>query len=446
MGVTFIHAADLHLGSPLRAIAGASEEMRDRLAYATQESFQRIIQTAIDRDVDFLTVAGDLYDREARSVRANEFLVEQFERLQAADIPAYVVHGNHDPLGDGAEKLALPDNVSVFGADGVETAHYPTEEDPQAHIHGQSYSSRHESNKLYYSYAPTDTAVPNIGLLHTGLNPDDRKYAPCSPSDLASKDIDYWALGHIHTPQRIGGAPAAYAGIPQGRHSDELGAGGCLLVDVDANTDPEIEFIPTSPIVWRHESVDVAATEGRIQNLTDLEGHLEERALEVRGDDGADLVAHDIPVAETDWEPAGLIVRWTLTGRSEVHDILDDDEATSVLTERLRDRLGDGAPFVWTETVRNRVRPALPDRETLIEDDDVIAELVALTDELRDDPAAREDLRGEAGDLWEWVDDQDREDTPPDRLPLDDERLDDLIDQALRTAIDELALRRYNVD
>lgn len=453
MSVRFIHAADLHLGSPLRAISGASEEMRDQLARATQESFRRIVATAIDRDVDFVAIAGDLYDREARSVRANQFLVDQFERLSAEGIPAYVVHGNHDPLGDGAEKLDLPDSVYVFSDDDVETVHYPNKGDPEARVLGQSYGSKHESNKLYYSYNPPDTTIPNIGLLHTGLNPDGRKYAPCRPDDLASKDLDYWALGHLHSPHRVTGAPAAYSGIPQGRHSEELGAGGCLLVEIDSNSDPDIEFVPTSPIVWENWTVDLEDTDNEttLQNLTDLETHLEDYALEAYDRDTDDLVNNDFPVVDNDWEPEGVICRWTLTGHSDVYTVLEessDDEASAVLTERLRDRLDDLSPFVWTETVRDRVSPPLPDRETLIEEDEVIAELVTLTDELRDDSDTRRELRGEAGELWEWVDDQDREDTPPDRLPLDDDRLDDLIDQALNTAISELALRRHshNVD
>lgn len=446
MGVQFLHAADLHLGSPLRAIGGASDAMRDRLARATQTSFRRIVDVALEREVDFVVVAGDLYDRESRSVRATQFLVEQFERLADADVPAYVVHGNHDPLGEGAEKLDLPDVVHVFGADEVGSAQYPTAGRPEARILGQSYGTRHESDSLSDDYTPPDTTVPTVGLLHTGLNPDGRKYAPCAPSDLAAKDVDYWALGHIHDTGEVAGAPAAYSGIPQGRHSEERGAGGCLVVDLEAGAAPSIEFVPTSPIVWEHRIVDVGADDHHaVQNLTDLEQYLEGSVLDLQKRDPADLITHDVPVADTDWEPDGVICRVTLTGRSSVTEILDD-EATEHLTERLRDRLADLRPFLWTESVRDRVSPPLPPRETLIAEDRVIAELDALVEELRTDPGVRQELRGEAGDLWEQVDDRDREDVPADRLPLDDDRLEDLIDDARRTAIDELAVRRHHVD
>ncbi len=448
MGVTFLHTGDLHLGSPLRAVTGASEDVGDRLARATQESFRRVVTAAVERDVDFVVASGDLYDREARSVRATEFLVEQFERLAKHGIPCYVVHGNHDPLGRGAEKLDLPGNVHVFGTDGVESVPYPDEATPEARVLGQSYGARHESNRLYYHYDPPDDGVPNVGVLHTGLNPDGRRYAPCGPSDLASKAVDYWALGHIHAAGSVRGAPAAYPGIPQGRHVEEAGVGGCLLVDLETGADPDISFLPTSPIVWQRVTVDVGASADRsLGNLTDLVGHLADRALDFQDVDAASLVDHDLALADHDWEPEGVVCRWELTGRGDLHHVLrDGDGATETVAERLRSRLDGTAPFVWTETVRDRTGPPIPDRETLAREDDVVAELLSLTDKIRGDPDARAELRDAAGEVWEVVDDPDRQDTPPDRLPLSDDRLDELVDRAVDVALDELATRRHHVD
>lgn len=451
MPVRFLHTGDLHLGSPLRAIAGTSEDVSRRLARATQESFKRLVGSAIDFDVDFVVVAGDLYDREARSVRANEVLVEQFDRLDTAGIPAYVVHGNHDPLGDGAEKLEFPPNTHVFGTDAVESVEYPNETEPQARLFGQSYGARHESNKLYYHYSPPDSTVPNIGILHTGLNPDGRRYAPCGPADLASKEIDYWALGHIHDAGQIDGAPGAYCGIPQGRHVGETGLSGCLLVELAADSEPDIEFVPTSPLVWRRVTVDVetaaSAADESLKNLTDLEGYLADRALELQAVDAEHLVDHDIRLADNDWEPDGFVYRWELTGRGEIAAVLDDDpEATETLAERLRSRLDGTAPLLWTESVRDRTGPAIPAPETLAENDDVIAELLSLTEELATDPDEREQFREKAGEVWEPVMSSDREETAPDRLALSEARLDDLVDRAREIALEELAVRRNHVD
>ncbi|WP_136591498.1 metallophosphoesterase family protein [Salinigranum halophilum] len=450
MGVTFLHTADLHLGSPLRAVEAASESLAERLQRATHEAFRRVIQVALDEDVDFVVVSGDLYDQKARSVYANEFLVNQFKRLEDADIPCYVVHGNHDPLGAGAEKLPLPDNVHVFGADDVEIVLYPTDDKPAARIMGQSYGSQWESNALYYHYTPPDTAIPNIGLLHTGLDPNGQRYAPCGPSDLAQKDIDYWALGHIHTPRLVDGAPAAYAGIPQGRNVGETAVGGCLLVEVEAGSDPNIEFVPTSPIVWQEIVVDLetASTDGgsHLRNLADAERYLEERMIDLQNADQEALTdALGVPIADTDWAPEGFVCRWTLSGRGELFEALDE-EATDVLATHLRKRWQSMSPFVWTESVRDHSAQPLPDLETLIESDEIISELVELTNEIREDDEAREELRGEAGDLWKWQTEEEHEDVPEEQLPLNDKRLDQLIDRALTRSIDELVTRRNNAN
>lgn len=448
MAITALHAADLHLGSPLRAVEDASSSLAEALSRATYDAFRRVVTVALEREVDFVVVAGDLYDREARSVRANEFLAEQFGRLADADIPCYVVHGNHDPLGEGAELLDLPATVTVFGADEVETAHYPDSDDPEARILGTSYGSRHESGSPYYYYTPPDRTIPNVGVLHTGLNPDGRRYAPCSPSDLARKDIDYWALGHIHSPGRIDGAPAAYAGIPQARHVGETEVGGCLIVEIEARGDPAVEFVPTSPIVWQRIDIDVGEAtldDQPLRNLTDLESYVDDLAIDLRTSEyDPFLTAVDLPVAEVDWEPEGIVCRWELTGRGELHEVLDE-EATDVLAERLRERLASGSPFVWTETVRDRTAAPLPDADILIEEDEVIGELVSLADEMREDNEVRDELRSLTGEVWEWVDDPDREDTPADRFALDTRRLDDLLERAVTQAIDELAAHRHDV-
>lgn len=452
MTITFVHAADLHLGSPLHGLEGASAEMATRLSRATETAFERIVSIAVERDVDFLVVAGDLYDREARSVRANQFLVEQFERLEATDIPAFVVHGNHDPLGRGAEKLDLPENVTVFGTETVESALYGDPDAPDAEILGRSYGSRHEGTNVTGAYTPERPTIPTIGVLHTGLDPDGREYVPCSPRDLATQDVTYWALGHVHDTRILDGAPGAYPGIPQPRHVGEPAVGGCLLVELDDGSEPTIEFAPTGSIVWQTSEIDTGTVsteddDRRISNLTDLENHLTDVALDFQDQPLDEIVTHPVTVAETDWSPAGVICRWELTGRSDIHEVLEGaDEGTDFLTDRLRERLQDVDPFVWTETVRDRTRPPLPDRETLAEEHDVIAQFLDLTDELRTDPEARETMREAAGGAWEWVADPDRTATRTDRVTLNEDRLDDLIDEAEEIAVPRLAATRYDVD
>lgn len=451
MGVRFLHTADLHLGSPLDSVAREDASRADELREATYGALERIVDLAIARDVAFVAVSGDLYDERARSVEANEFLVEQFGRLDERGIDCYVVHGNHDPLHDGAERLDWPANVHVFSADEPETVLHPNAEAPTARILGQSYGQQWERNSLYWQYTPPDRAVPNVGLLHTGLNPDGQRYAPCGPSDLAQKEIDYWALGHIHTPGRVSGAPAAYPGIPQGRHLGETDVGGCFVVEVGSNGEADVEFVPTSPVVWQRIEVDIGGAttvDGKsIGTLGELANHLVDRCQAVREADYSELTPDefDLPVADVDWEPASVVYRIEVGGRGDVHEQLDP-EATDWLADQLRDRLPSGTPAVWIESVRDRSSPPLPDDETLRADDETIDELHGLVDDLRTSERVRVDLREETGAVWEWTPPEQAEDLGADRIALDDDKLDELIDRALRRATDRLALERYDVD
>lgn len=452
MTVNFIHIADIHLGSPLRALEGASEEMATNLARAAETAFSRSVTEAIERNVDFIVVAGDLYDREARSVRANQFLVEQFQRLEQADIPGFVVHGNHDPLGRGAEKLDLPDNVHVFSTDEVGSEFYPDGDDAEAEILGRSYGSRHEGGNFIQEFTPEEAGIPSIGLLHTALDPDGREFVPCDEDDLASRDVDYWALGHVHHLRTLDSAPGAYPGIPQPRHAGEPPVGGCLVVELDGGNSPDIEFVPTSSVVWYPVEVDVSQFDSpdydaEIANLTDLESHLVDRGLELQGYEIEDYVTHAIVVTDADWEPEGIVCRWTLSGRGDIYHVLaDSDEGPELLAERVRDQLGGDDPFVWTESVKDRTKPPLPDREQLAEENEVIARFLDLVEDLRDDPNAREEMRGEAGDAWEQVEDPDRATTSLDRVPLTSDRFDDLITEASEIAVTRMAAERYDVD
>lgn len=449
MGIRFLHAADLHLGSPLGSVTNG--QRADELQRATHDALERIVSLAIDRDVEFVAVSGDLYDERARSVEANEFLVSQFERLGEHGVPCYIVHGNHDPFYDGAERLEWPENVYVFSADEVEMVDHPDGENTTARLLGQSYGQQWESEKLYYYYTPPDRTVPNIALLHTGMNPNGRKYAPCSPSDLASKEIDYWALGHIHTPGQVDGVNAAYSGIPQGRHVGEAGVGGCYIVEVESNASPELEFVPTSPVVWREVDIDIGEAktgDGKpVGTLSELVSHVVDRCQEVRNAGYTELAESvlDVPVSDVEWEPTGVVFRVNLVGRGTVHDQLDE-EATDWLRSQIRDRLPSGMSTVWIEAIRDRTSPPLPDDETLREEDETIDELHSLVEELSTQEEVRQELREEVGEVWEWTPAEEKEDLPDDRLALNDDRLDDLIDSALRRATDKIALEHYDVD
>ena len=439
MTVRFLHTADLHLGSQLKTQHRQATGTIETLDSAIYTAVERLFDTAIEEDVDFVVIAGDLYDEDSRSVKANTFLKEQFDRLADQNIPAYVSYGNHDPVGSATTYVDLPDNVYEFDHEDPQEFYYPDEDTPEARIWGQSYRDRHESRSMYHRFTPADERVPNIGVLHTGLNPDGRRYVPVARSDLESKDeIHYWALGHVHDPRIYENEqPIAYSGVPQGRQITEPGFGGAYLVELDAEGDYEIEFVPTSPVIWQTVEVDIGDDD--ISSIPDIERRIEQTLDEFSAPtelfDGTSVAVRD-----AEWGIDGYVCRWKLTGNGPVHETLSsDDEAIHELTRRLRDGLTSRRPFVWTEAVRDETGPPIPSIDELRGNDRVIDEYLAFIDEL-DEVDARERYREKVGMVWESV--EDHEEGRADELSLTEEQLDDLIKRAQERVLEELARRR----
>ncbi|RIW30942.1 DNA repair exonuclease [Bacillus salacetis] len=258
--IRFIHTADLHLDSPFKGLKHLPEELFQRVRNSTFRSLERIVDNAIRLEVDFVLMAGDLYDEEDRSIRAQARLKNQLERLNEAGISVYVIHGNHDYLGNYWSHLDMPANVKVFGDTVEKVIHYTADGTP-VHLYGFSYDTRHihERKIADYPAARKDGGI-YIGLLHgseAGETTDHEPYAPFSISELKEKNYHYWALGHIHVRKELSAfPPIVYPGNIQGRHRKETGPKGCYFVTV-ADGETKLEFLETQEIIWEKISISL---------------------------------------------------------------------------------------------------------------------------------------------------------------------------------------------
>lgn len=87
----FLHAADLHLGSPFTGLAVKDGEIATRFARATREAFSELITQAIAAEVAFAVLAGDIYDGEWRDNSTGLFFNREVARLDRAGIPVFVL-------------------------------------------------------------------------------------------------------------------------------------------------------------------------------------------------------------------------------------------------------------------------------------------------------------------------------------------------------------------
>lgn len=274
--LTFIHAADLHLGAPFRGLRALSAKWANRLLTAIPEAYDRIIDAAITREVDFVVVSGDIFDDARPSYGDYLRFFSGLERLCAAGIPAYFVTGNHDPYTSWQHDFfSLPDNATMLPGDRPGFALVERDGEPLCVIGGRGYYNqtwpideciaegvtREAAVQELAARCPRAAEAPfAVGLLHTGLNLDPVK-APVDPAVLMRSGMDYWALGHIHmkyaypsfTDPRL-----VFSGCIQGRDIKETGERGVFQVTLKEGAPNEVEFIPTASVVWQRMRVDVS--------------------------------------------------------------------------------------------------------------------------------------------------------------------------------------------
>lgn len=443
--LSFIHAADLHLGSSLHTPEIASKNVAQMVERATFQAFERICKAAIKYRVDFLLLAGDVYDQTAKSVAANLFFTEQCRILQKNQIKVYVIAGNHDPLKEQRELFVLPENVYLFSSKTPEVKEILNEQGKVlGRILGQSYHYRSESRKMYNDFVVSDQNAWNIGLLHTQLDPTDNNYVPCSLNDLRSRTgIHYWALGHIHQCKIIHQANpvVAYPGIPQGRDFGEAGVGGCLFVELDPNSiSPKMSFIPTSPVIWQRIPIDISGDgEKQPKNLTDLEEMIFQKAEDLQRQIPA--IPDDLSCLgdKNDQEYLeGYIVQWVLIGRGEIHQLLHEqkEEITLVFRENLRRRFGERSPFIWTDSVVIRTKNPLPHLRDLQTHNRLFQELAEVVNLALSDQEISQELITALGQVWEWQ--NDHENINEEKIQLDKVSLLEIIKQAEELIIQKL--------
>ena len=229
----FIHTADVHLDSPLRGLENYAGAPVEAIRGAPRRALANVVDLACERRVDFLLIAGDLYDGDWTDFNTGLCFVREMARLADAKIPVFIVRGNHDAESQITKSLRLPINVHVFASDTPETRIL---ENLGVAIHGQSFAKRAEYANIAANYPAPLPGLFNIGMLHTALSgfADHEPYAPCEKQQLISAGYGYWALGHVHQRTIVCDRPwIVFPGNLQGRHMREVGEKGCTMVETE---------------------------------------------------------------------------------------------------------------------------------------------------------------------------------------------------------------------
>ncbi len=366
---SFVHVADLHLDSPFKGVTAKNPAMADRLRSATFHAFDALIDLCIEREVQFLLVAGDIYDGEDRSLRAQLRFRDGLARLAGKNIATYVVHGNHDPYDSRSASIEWPARVRIFGCRGVESASFEREGATVAVISGISHARKNETENLAKRFRRRESEPFHIGLLHctVGPNTGHDPYAPCQLSELVETEFDYWALGHVHEKGLLEGAPmVVYPGNTQGRSFHEKGKRGCHVVTVEDGRVAKVEFCALDAVRWTEIDVPIDGVLSLDRLCLDLQAGLQGI---IRQADGR-----------------AVICRVALRGRGPLYHELRREDAVGELRERSQESLAGEDQFVWVQGIDFRCRPEI-DVEERRKGGDFLAQVLTIAGELADEPS-----------------------------------------------------------
>jgi DNA repair exonuclease SbcCD nuclease subunit len=362
--VKLVHAADLHVDSPLRGLTRYPNAPLERIRGATREALVKLVDLCIEEDAAALLLAGDIFDGDWKDYSTGLFFVAEMSRLKDADVRVFSVRGNHDAESKMGKKLTLPANVTELSTKKPQTV---IDEALGIAVHGQGFQKRVVDEDLAALYPEPVRGLVNIGLLHTSLDgrPGHGAYAPTNVDVLASKGYDYWALGHVHAREIVRDDPwIVYPGNTQGRHARETGEKGATIITVEGGRIVDVAHRALDVVRWEHLEIDAS----EIDHASDV----------------VERVREQLELAVERAEPRLVAARVTIVGQSEAHEsLVSESERWEQEIRGIAFEVGES----WIEKVRFKTSARI-DLEELIAKDDAIGSLFKRLTELAKDPEA----------------------------------------------------------
>ncbi|BDG67928.1 phosphoesterase [Enterococcus innesii] len=298
----FLHSADLHIDRSFEGVHLLSEKVKTQLPAINQKIIRNLVDVALEKAVDFVLLAGDTFHQARPSLKVQHDFFAQLQRLGEAQIPVYMIFGNHDYYDPQRYWFAFPENVILFSSEEVQTVQGTTKNDETYAISGFSYQHPWIAENKVTEFPARAAVDYHIGLYH-GDQAGER-YAPFSISEMKKKGYDYWGLGHIHVPKTLlEQPPILYPGTPQGKTKKEQ-ATGVILADLTPQG-PTIERLEVAEIAWQKQVVslaDVTASNAVLPAIIERLKSPRSRLLH--------LVLTDVQQLPPDWFPAAEKNEW----------------------------------------------------------------------------------------------------------------------------------------
>lgn len=256
--IKIIHTADLHLETSFSSINASDEAKRyHKLALIN------LVETANDKDVDIILIAGDLFHKNTID---HLFASEIFGILSKAKAKIFISPGNHDYYHSGSPYaiLRLPDNVFVFKDT---TLGYI--ELGNVRIYGCAFESFSANINID---TEIDDEFINICLVHSDIETDSI-YNPININSIDKLRYDYIAFGHNHSFSGIlksKYSTYACSGVLMGTGFDELGEKGYIIGEIGKNN-INLEFMDTNLLKFNIIDADVSQINNILNSIENKE-------------------------------------------------------------------------------------------------------------------------------------------------------------------------------
>ena len=265
-----IHTSDWHIGRRFE---------RESLADDQRDFLNWLAGLVAEEQIDLVVVAGDIYDRSLPAEDAVDLLDRGLDAMRTAGAQVAMISGNHDSarrLGFGAGRQSLggvhvfaddrnppvprvltagDEQIALVGVPFLDPHLAPTprpadDGTPRASTHQNVLADALEAGRQALT---TMDPMPSIAIVHAfvsgaDLSDSERTLAiggadQVDPAVLSG--FDYVALGHLHRPQRIGGADTvAYSGSPLPYSFSEEHPKSVRLIEVTGGRITDCTIVP----------------------------------------------------------------------------------------------------------------------------------------------------------------------------------------------------------